>query len=256
MAKPINPGNAVRTGVISALLASSGADAPLFPLEGNKGFFSAFADQVDSDLLIQGLKSEHKIATCYMKPYPACRHIHAPIDVALKLRAQGIPPLEEIENIKIYAYPAAIRTTGNIIEPANVDEAKFSLTYATAVAFNLGHFTLDDLEDVEHLCDKVQEWIHKMEIVSDPSLENRSANIRGSRIEVLLKNGQIKSEFVALPKGDPEVPLSEKDLYNKLRSCTQGVFKKEIIEKFYACGIKFEKLDSVGKLLAYFDNPL
>ena len=44
--KPINPANAARTGVISALLVRNGAEAPVNPLEGNRGFFKAFADRL------------------------------------------------------------------------------------------------------------------------------------------------------------------------------------------------------------------
>ncbi len=256
MAKPINPGNAVRTGVVSALLAMSGADAPKMPLEGNKGFLKAFSDQVDVDQLLQGLGQEYKITACYMKPYPACRHIHAPIDVALKLRERGIPSLDEIEDIKIYAYPAAIRVTGNIMEPVSIDEAKFSLTYATAVAFHSGHYTLDDLEAADRLSDEIRAWIHKMHIVSDPALENRNANVRGSRIDILLKNGGSLSESVALPKGDPEVPMDENDIRNKLKSCARGILEEKIQDKIYDCGMDLENIGNIRELLAYMKETI
>ena len=156
MAKPINPGNAVRTGILSALLARAGADAPKDPLEGDKGFLKAFADGADWSTLPDDLGKQFKITTCYIKLYPACRHAHAPVDAALRLRATGIPEPDAIESIKIYTYPSAIQIAGNIFEPQNESEAKLSITFAAATAMVTGHFTLDDLKNGGHLSDEVK----------------------------------------------------------------------------------------------------
>ncbi len=254
MAKPINPGNAVRTGIVSALLSKAGSGAPESPLEGRKGFFRAFSDQANVDLLLNGLGHEYKITTCYVKLYPACRHIHAPIDVARKLRGKSIPALEQIEKVRIYIYPAAIQVTGNILEPVDVDEAKFSLTYATAVALLNGTYTLDDLEAVGSMKSDVRDWIRKMEIVSEPALENRAENIRGARIEIIKQDGSVLSDAVVLPKGDPEVPLDEMDLRNKLRSCAQGIVAEETQQRIYDCVMKLEELNDISELLSLLEN--
>jgi 2-methylcitrate dehydratase PrpD len=249
MAKPINPGNAARTGIISALLARAGSDAPQLPLEGDKGFFKAFTDEVNLDLLLKDLGKEYRLMTCYLKLYPACRHAHAPVDVALKLRAKGIPPLDTIEKIKIYSYPAAIRVTGNIAEPVNEDEAKFSMTYATATAMRSGNYTLEDLGAAREMNEGTRALIRKMEIVSDPSLENRTANIRGSRIEIIMKDGTVHTESVILPKGDPEIPLDAQDMREKLRSCAKGLFDEKVQEGIFECAMRLDTLDDVGALL-------
>jgi len=94
----------VRTGIISALLAQAGADAPKDPLEGDKGFLKAFADNADWSTLPDDLGKQFKIATCYIKLYPACRHAHAPVDAALRLRRLASPsrmPLKPSRSIPI-----------------------------------------------------------------------------------------------------------------------------------------------------------
>jgi 2-methylcitrate dehydratase PrpD len=249
MAKPINPGNAARTGIISALLARAGSDAPQEPFAGKKGFFKAFADEVNLDPLLKDLGSDYKLMTCYLKLYPACRHTHAPIDVALKLRAKGISPLEKIAKIKIYTYPAAILVTGNIAEPVSEDGAKFSMTYATATAMLSGNYTLEDLEAARTMSDETRALIRKMEIVSDPSQEDRTANIRGCKIEIITKDGTVRTASVILPKGDPEVPVDAHDMREKLRSCAKGLFAEKVQGEIFECAMRLDKLDDIGELL-------
>lgn len=249
MAKPINPGNAARTGIVSALLAQAGAEAPKDPLEGEKGFLKAFADGADWSTLPDDLGKHFKINTCYIKLYPACRHAHAPVDAAKRLREAGIPEPNAIEAIKIYTYPSAIQIAGNIFEPKNEDEAKLSITFATATAMVSGHFTLDDLKNGGHLSDEVKALIGKMQIVNEPALQNKEAGIRGARIDILLKDGSVKSETILLPKGDPEVPLQGNDMSEKLRSCASSLYDNETQQKLYDTAMGLDELDSVSKLM-------
>jgi 2-methylcitrate dehydratase PrpD len=249
MAKPLNPGNAARTGIISALLAQAGADAPKDPLEGDKGFLKAFADGADWSTLPDDLGKHFKITTCYIKLYPACRHAHAPVDAALRLREAGIPEPNAIETIKIHTYPSAIKIAGNIFEPKNEDEAKLSITFAAATAMVTGHFTLDDLKNGGSLSDAVKALIGKMEIVNEPALQDKEAGIRGTRIDIVLKDGSVKSETILLPKGDPEVPLQGDDMIEKLRSCASDLYDKETQQNLYDTSLRLHELDNVSKLM-------
>jgi len=249
MAKPLNPGNAARTGVISALFAKAGADAPKDPLEGDKGFLKAFADGADWSTLPDDLGKHFKITTCYIKLYPACRHAHAPVDAAIRLRQAGIPEPNAIETIRIHTYPSAIKIAGNIFVPKNEDEAKLSITFAAATAMVTGRFTLTDLQNAGNLNDAVKALIGKMEIVSEPALQNKESGIRGARIDIHLKDGTVKSETVPLPKGDPEVPLQSGDMIEKLRSCASGLYDEETQQNLYDTAMKLHMLSGVGKLM-------
>ena len=54
-------------------------------------------------------------------------------------------------------------------------------------------------------------------------------NVRGTRVEVILKDGQKMEETVLVPKGDPEKPLTRADIVNKLRTCAQGQADEETL---------------------------
>lgn len=248
MAKPLHPAKAAFGGILSARLAEAGAEGPREPLEGRKGFIRAFTDQVDLDILLKDLGKDFRISSCYFKLYPACRHTHAAIDAASNLRRSGVPSPALLEKIKVHVYPAAINLTGSIYEPKNEDEAKFSLAYTVATALTKGSFTLQDLDVAKSFDRETRALVSKIEIISDPLLENRTANIRGARVELVMKNGTIRQEEVKLPKGEPEVPVTFEDIEVKMKSCADTVFPEERLQAIARTVKKLERLPNISSL--------
>jgi 2-methylcitrate dehydratase PrpD len=248
MAKPLHPAKAAFNGILSARLSEAGAEGPREPLEGRKGFIKAFTDHVDPDTLLKGLGKDFRIATCYVKLYPACRHTHAAIDAASTLRSGGLPSPALLEKVKVHVYPAAINLTGTIYEPKNEDEAKFSLAYTVATALTKGNFTLQDLDVAKSFDRETRALVSKIEIISDPLLENRAANIRGARVELVMKNGTIRREEVKLPKGEPEVPVTFEDIEVKMASCADTVFPEERLQAIARTVKKLDSLKDIGTL--------
>jgi len=139
--------------------------------------------------------------------------------------------------------------TGNIREPRNEDEAKFSMTYAAATGLLTGNYTLRDLKMAANIRPEIKELINKMEIISVPELEDRKNNIRGAKVEIRLSDGTVFTEQVMLPKGDPEVPLEEGDLRNKLRFCAEGIYDEAHQQKIYDTVMELEKLENIEQLM-------
>lgn len=254
MLKPINPGNAARTGVFSALMARERAEGPIEPLTGEKGFFRAFADEIHPEEALKDLGTDYYIHTCYFKLYPACRHVHGMVDCGVKLYRDGVvPPVSEIDSIRLCIYSAALKVVGNIAKPRSEDEAKFSLTYAAATALAFGRFSLADLWGASSMDRRVSDLIDRMEIVSDDSLEDRAKGMRGSRLEIRRKDGTLLRESTPLPKGDPETPLSAEDMAAKLHACAEGLYDGDRQSKISQGVMAFEELADVGALLSLFE---
>jgi 2-methylcitrate dehydratase PrpD len=249
MAKPFHPAKAAFNAILAARLAEKGAEGPREPLEGRKGFIRAFADQADLDVLRKDLGKKYRISSCYIKLYPACRHTHGAIDAALKLRQGGLFSLNTLKAVKVHIYPAAINLTGSIYKPRNQDEAKFSLAYTVATALTKGHFTLKDLDAAKGLDKETRGIISKIEIISDPKLENPAANLRGARVELVLKDGTTLREEVKLPKGDPEVPATDQDMEGKLRFCAEDVFSEARQRAILTAVRKLDRLENIGGLM-------
>lgn len=248
--KPINPAKSAYNGLMCALFAEGGAVGPVAPLDGTKGFFRAFADEADIASITDGLGERFLMDTTYIKLYPACRHMHAMADCAALLHKQGVRGPAGIKSIRLCTYPASEKLTGLIRYPAGEDEAKFSLTYAAAVALTTGGFTLEDLYKAAHMSEDIKALIGKMEIVVCPELEDRKNMIRGARMEIDRTDGEPLAAQVPVPKGEKSNPLEEGDLFRKLTACADGVLSREQQQRLYEAAMAFDKITDIASFYA------
>lgn len=233
--KPINPANAARTGLFSAQLAQLGLESSRNPLESKKGWYNAFTDRIDENVLWEGLGSTYTICESYLKLYPSCRHTHCGIDGILQLRQQLLADglsVEDVQDIQVTVYPSAIRSTGAISRPATGDEAKFSLRYCVAAALHYGCFGLDQLDVAA--CRDCFRLIDLIRLHEDPTLEDRSAGIRGARLELTAVNGKVYRQTVLIPRGEAAKPLGWPDIAEKLSACAGSLCSKSQQRAFLA----------------------
>ncbi len=245
--KPLNPANAARTGVLSARWAAAGVESPLNPLDSRKGFFHAMSDVTDESQITDGLGSTFTVCESYMKPYPSCRHTHCGIEAALDIR-ERLPKNANVQNVKVYIYPNAIRIAGQILVPKTDADAKFSIHYALACALANGSFTLDDL-DASAVSERVLDLIGRIELIEDETMENRDAGIRGARVVVTTQTGESFEKTVLIPKGDAANPFSDSDLRDKLSACARGVLtptqQETLLQAVYTLETK-DRLTSIN----------
>jgi 2-methylcitrate dehydratase PrpD len=88
-----------------------------------------------------------------LKPYPACRFTHAPIDLALQLHERGVRP-QDVKHIRIRVSGQAVNMVGRKFDyrTAGVVDAQFSIAYTVAVglargAVRIGDFVEETLRD-------------------------------------------------------------------------------------------------------------
>lgn len=223
--KPINPANAARTGVISAQLAAKGINSSRNPLESRKGWFNAFADSADEEVLFGGLGEQFTICESYLKLYPTCRHTHCGIEASINIRDRMLKhgkDFNNVDSIQIFIYPSAIKSAGTIKHPSTPEEAKFSIYYNIATALCRGKFDLSDL-DCENAGADVREIIEKIELISDETMENREIGIRGAKVIAKLSDGMVEEETILIPKGEASKSLTWDDIKVKIAVCAEGL---------------------------------
>lgn len=213
--KPLNPGKAAENGMFAAMMVAEGVKGPKEALEGQNGWFQAVTDAVNEDCL-KG--TNHLLLhECYFKLYPSCRHTHCGIDAAISLHGEF--KIDEIEEIRVYIYPNAIKLAG-IKYPQDQNEAKFSIPYTLSCALINGAYGIDDMNPII-MTDEIREVIDRIKLIPDESMENKAKGVRGTRVKVVLKNGEEFERVILVPKGDPENPLTREDIIEKLRLCTK-----------------------------------
>lgn len=226
--KPINPAKAADTGVFAARLAQNGIKGPLNCLEGPHGWFKAVTNNVNEDMLLEKNGGRLLIHDCYFKLYPSCRHTHCGIEAALKLHNKV--DVSKIKQIQVYIYPNAIELAGQIAFPQNADETKFSIHYTLACALLYGEYGVEYMNPPK-TGESLIKIIEKIVLIPDESLENKKKGIRGTKVIIILENGETICESVSVPKGDPENPLKKKDIIEKLSVCSKGLVDKKRIEQ-------------------------
>ncbi len=212
--KPITPGRAAMSGLLSSLLAREGMPGPSSIFEGEDGFLKAMADEVNFRALTNGLGKQYEILNTYDKLYAACRHAHSAIDATLKLvKGERLDPTK-IRKITVETYSAAIRLAG-ITGPNTPSAARFSIPFSVALvvlkkdagAANYSEETIND-ENIRNLVDKVQ-------LVLSEKWNDLYPQQRGATVIITDNENRAYSCEVGLAKGEPENPASEMDIYNK-----------------------------------------
>ena len=247
--KPINPANAAKTGILSAKIIARGIKSSEYFLESKKGYFHAMSDEVDGNMITDGLGEIFTVSESYMKPYPSCRHTHCGIECAFDIRKR-LPENAKIKDVKVYIYKNAIDIAGQIKVPKVSDDAKFSVHYSLAVALLKGHFNLGDL-DISHMSDELLRIIDSIELIADSSMEDRDKGIRGSRVVVTAEDGSVLEKTVLIPLGDAANPLSWEDLEDKLSACSEGLLSKEKQKKLMENIHNFERFNKIDTINLY-----
>lgn len=235
--KPYNIGRAGHDGLTAAFMARAGFKGPKDILGGKRGFFALVADKYD----IKNLKGDeggaYGIEKIYRKPYAACRHCHAPIEAALGLKAKYNIAVRDIKRIDVRTYLAALIGHDHR-DIQGITSAKMSTPYSVAVALSTGKAGLNEFlpeyienRDIRRLCEKVGVEEHE-------ELSALVPEKRGAIVEIVFNDGRSVIERVDYPKGEPENPISTKELEEKFLQLALYGEKtaeeaEEIIEKVW-----------------------
>lgn len=212
--KPINPGRAAMSGLLSCILAKKGARGPLAVFEGEDGFLRAVSDEVKVDLLTGGLGTEFEICNAYIKFYSACRHAHAPIDGALEAFKKSRIQPSEIARIAVETYPAAIRLAG-ITDVTTPSAARFSIPYSIALALMKGDAGADKYCEETLRDQEIQALSRRVELSVGTQWEKSYPEKRGATVRILDQRGREWKAEVELAKGEPENPATWEEVYAK-----------------------------------------
>jgi 2-methylcitrate dehydratase PrpD len=203
------------------LLARSGVKGFEAPLEGRDGFYRLYAaGHYDPQALLEDLGSRFFIEQLSFKPWPACRGTHAYIELALGLaKAHGFD-WHDIERVELGAAEIH-RMLAEPVErkrsPQTVIDAKFSLSFAVALALVRGQLTLDDFAAATLQDPHVRELASRVHVAVRPDWgRDRAAS---GQLSIVLADGRVFGGEVSQALGGPANPLSTPALIEKFVDC-------------------------------------
>lgn len=224
--KPFNVGRAALVGFLSSLMAISDFTGPENVLEGEAGFFNMMAGDFDENKLKRDLDGKLCIEKIYVKPYAACRHAHPSIEAALKLKNKVEFYEDEIELIEIKTYQGVIGKHDHT-KIDGVSSAKMSIPYSVAVSLIYEKAGIEEFS-IEHINDsRIISLLKKIKVLADEKLSALVPHKRVAILNIYTNDGRRYTEEVEFPKGEPENPLSDKEIEEKFIALATFYGKKE-----------------------------
>ena len=228
MAKPLNAGRAASNGLLAALLAHRGFTAPKDVFEGRRGFLSLFGGNHWPDRITEGCEGQWAVEKIVFKQFPSCYSTHAPMIAALSLRNKCT--LVRIRSIHLWVAPMDLGAA-SIGFPENASEARFSLSYCTAVALVMGRGSLSEFSPTALNDTQVRHIASLMKIDSRPSLREFEAIMEleledGDRLEAKTHAGEISPT-------NGWAPVVERKFLEGVMPMVGSRRAQEIAEKLY-----------------------
>ncbi len=212
--KPYNVGKTALLGLTAVQMARAGFVGPDDVFSGIAGYFSQMYGSEEVELVPCLLDGTYAIEKAYIKPYAACRYTHPSIDIALDMRRNGIVSVDEIEKVEIKTYSLAVKKHDHTDIPGSAS-AKMSIPYNFAVTYLTGKtgmeaFSAEKLDNAD-----VKALTKKVIVKEDDAMTAAFPKETIAAVELMMKDGRTISGRSALPKGEPENPLTDEEAIEK-----------------------------------------
>jgi len=214
MSKPLHAGHAAESGLLAALAAREGVTGSLDVIEGDAGFGNAMGDRPDWAKAVSTLGREFHVARITFKNHACCGHTFAAIDGALEVQRQLNVAAGDIANVRVDTYGEAIHVAGNA-DPLTAAEARFSLPYVVATALVHGSVRLAAFDAARIADPATRDLMQRIEVCLDPAIDADFPNRRAAIVTIKTKDGRREQVIQPTRKGDPELPLTDKELKEK-----------------------------------------
>lgn len=253
MTKPFHPGNAARSGIIAAKLASRGYTSDPDILEGRQGYADNFGGpKCNLPAVTQFLGQLYYLATegTRIKPWPCCGGNHQTLTnlfALLKEHPFKAADVEQIEHIG-----PNVPCTGALLRDEVHEglEGKFCLRYNIAAAIIDGKVDLDTFSDARAERGDLQAFMARVRLVRNPDVIMRRPHIADGnpevRLRVQLKDGRVHDVVFGTA-----MHLTPEATTEKFRANAGLVFGPEQVEK---CIEVVRRLETVTDIAAVLDT--
>jgi len=246
MSKRYHTGRASEIGVTAAYMARAGFTGPNRVLDADYGgFLNTYCDErADPAALTAGLGTEYRIMKSGIKPYAACRGLHAPLDVVLRLRTEHGLSADDVDRVELRCSAANKLSIGDP-DPKTRLAAQMSLPYGVAVALVTGRASLAEFE--QHWIDDagVRDLLARISMEVDPAKGERSQ----PDVSIFTTSGERLDGHEPIGLGDPDNPLSTQQIVAKYRELAPRALAADAVDGLQAAVFDLPAPDSMNRLL-------
>ena len=214
--KPYNVGRAAMAGIVAAQVGKLGMPGPDDILGGKRGFLATLTGTPKPEFLKDFSNDDYAIMGIYQKVHAACRHCHPAIDATIDMRNDLDLKPEQIDHIDVHTYKLAVGSHDHT-EIMGISSAKLSTPYAVALAVVKGSAGYADYNEANLDDYNIKLITRKVKVIEDENLTAQSPTVRGAKVSIYLKGGNVYENTCLYPKGEPEHPLTQEELEVKFR---------------------------------------
>ena len=225
MNKPLHAGKAAMDGVLSVTLAKRNFDSSQRIFEGRFGLKNVYAPEADVTQMVAGLGTEYQIMDIAFKPYASALATHSTIQAIEAIKAEGNITADDVQSIQIDFGELPFSVVNNK-NPRKVLEGKFSVYQCAALAFIKGRVTVDMFTLKEINNSEIIAFREKINVLLNPKLKQFETIIK-----VVTNQGKKFEQFIKMPKGSPENPLTFLEMKEKFMDLAMPVISKKNAEK-------------------------
>ncbi len=250
--KRIHAGLGAMAAIRSVRLAQLGFTGPRTILEGRRGFFQAFTDHYDPDLLLAGWGEQWQFMRYgAIKPHFCVGSIHAHLEALDLLRREAPIDPAEVEEIVLGVDPLTKIHAGSVgPEPTDIVGAQFSAEYSLALNLVRGGNGLREYQEVERAGFKdadVLEISRRVRVVDDAECAAQWPEAWLGRVTIRTKDGRERST-TAYGKGTPYNPMTLAEVTDKYRKLAAERVPAERAAKIESAVMGVERLASAREL--------
>ena len=214
LSKPLHAGKAAENGLLAAQAAREGVTGTLDMLEGEAGIGRAMSGSPDWRAGLATLGKHFHITHITFKNHACCGHTFAAIDGALEAQRRLQAAAADIARVRVETYRTALDVAGNT-NPKTAAEARFSLPYVIATALTHGSVRLAAFEPPRLTDPATRALMSRMEIGVDEKIDAAFPGSRAALVTIETKDGRRERVLQPTRKGDPELPLTDRELEEK-----------------------------------------
>jgi 2-methylcitrate dehydratase PrpD len=259
MGKRMQHGFAARNGLLAATLAAAGYTGIKRVFEREYGgFLSTFGEghEPDASQIAADLGHRWETERIAIKPYAAMAGLHAAIDAARALLADGPLDVGRVDAIEIFVSEPAFRHGGWRAErPLAAVGAQMNLAYAVAVTLLDGTALAAQFAPERIESEDVWTLIEGTTARHEASFDERYEDGYNTRLEVTLVRGEQRIAFIDHPRGGIQSPLTNAEVVDKFRTLTAPLLGSERTRAIESAVLGLEDLDHVEDLASLLAAP-
>ncbi len=260
--KRINGGRAAEAGVVAAMLTRNGISGPTDILEGEAGYFRAFADQFDASRVEAALGDVFHLMEVSTKVHAGAGRLQATTDAGLALASEHRISPDQIVDVEA-GIPKVIQGRLTHANPQDMQSAQVSVPFALAIALTIGSSRGANAglrpEDYERglASAEIRELAARVRCVLDDEIEQATTSEQvPAKITVRLADGRVLTARVAHPRGSPKRRMSLDELRALFRDTAAALLPDEKIASVMDLVANLDRVDRAEELVAAFTSPL